>query len=268
MDDFREAIDYCRFMDLGFCGPEFTWCNMQEGRQRMYLRLDRALVTQEWIDHYKNMRVHHLVESASDLCVLLIIDSIVPQSPRKRRFQFEAMWMRRDECGDIIKAAWNDSVNLYNPNDMVAGLKQCADDLSRWNRLVFGHIPRQIQNKRKALNKFVLRDHDGSNGREINKLRKEINELLDCEEIMWQQRSKVQWMGLRDHNTKYFHTKASGRKKKNTITGLMDERGNWIEVAVSYFEKLYTTSNPDKILEVVEAIDPQVSAEMNQSLIK
>ena len=121
----------------------------------------------------------------------------------------------------------------------------------------------------------MLRDHDGSNGCEINKIRKEINDLLDYEEIMWQQRSKVQWMGLGDRNTKYFHTKASERKKKNIISKIMDERGNWREsaleiakVAVSYFEKLYMTSNPDKILEVVEAIDPKVSAEMNQSLIK
>ena len=81
MDDFREAIDCCRFMDLGFCGSEFTWCNMQEGRHRIYLRLDRALVTQEWINHYKDMRVHHLVESACDHCALLITDSIVLQSP-------------------------------------------------------------------------------------------------------------------------------------------------------------------------------------------
>ena len=55
----------------------------------------------------------------------------------------------------------------------------------------------------------------------------------------------------------------------------MDERGNWrdsaleiTEVAVSYFERLYMTSNPDKILEVVEAIDMKVSADMNQILIK
>ena len=137
---------------------------------------------------------------------------------------------------------------------------------------MFALVPRQIQNKRKALNELVLRDHDRSNVHEINKLRKEINDLLDCEEIMWQQRSKVQWMGLRDHNTKYFHTKASRRKRKNTISKLMDERGNWkesalevVEMAILYFEKLYTTSHPDKILEVVEAIDPKVSVEMNQS---
>ena len=144
MDDFREAIDCCRFMGLGFCGPEFTWCNMQEGRNRMYLRLDRALVTQEWIDNYKDMRVHHLMESTSYHCALLIMDSIVSQSPQKRRFQFEAMWTRSDECRDVIRAAWNDSVNLYNPNGMVAGLKQCADELSRWNRSVFGLVPRHI----------------------------------------------------------------------------------------------------------------------------
>ena len=157
----------------------------------MYLRLDRALVMQEWIDHYRDMRVHHLVESTSDHCALLITDSFVPQSPKKRRFQFEAMWTRRDECRDIIKAAWNESVELHNPNGMVTGLKQYADGLSKWNRLVFGLVPRQIQAKRKALNELVLRDHDGTNGREINNLRKEINDLLDCEEIMWQQRSKV-----------------------------------------------------------------------------
>ena len=92
---------------------------------------------------------------------------------------------------------------------------------------------------------------------------------------MWQQRSKVNWISLGDRNTKYFHTKASGRKKKNTIFKLMDDRGIWreldsevAEVVVSYFENLYRTSHPDKILEVVEAVDPKVFDEMNQYLIK
>ena len=82
------------------------------------------------------------MESVSDHCALMIIDSIASQSPWKRRFQFEAMWMRRDECRDIIKTTWNDSVNLYSLNGMVVGLKQCADNLSRWNREVFGWVPR------------------------------------------------------------------------------------------------------------------------------
>ena len=60
-------------------------------------------------------------------------------------------------------------------------------------------------------------------------LRKGINDLLDSEELIWQQRSKVQWLGLEDCNTKYFHSKASKRRKKNTITRLKDEEGNWCD---------------------------------------
>ena len=151
MNEFREAINCCRFMDLGFCGSEFTWCNMQKGRHIMYLRLDRALVTLEWIDNFRDMRVHHLMESASDHCALLITDLFVPQSPRKRRFQFEAMWTRREDCRDVIKEAWTGSVRANNPSDIVAGLKKCAGDLSKWNLLVFNHVPRQIQKKRNVL---------------------------------------------------------------------------------------------------------------------
>ena len=77
MDDFREVIHQCGFKDLGFVGPEFTWCNMQEGESRMFLRLDRALATLDWVDHYKDVKVHHLVESTFDQCALLLIDATV-----------------------------------------------------------------------------------------------------------------------------------------------------------------------------------------------
>ena len=100
-------------------------------------------------------------------------------------------------------------------------------DLSRWNKAIFAQVSRQIQKKRKTLSTLVLRDRGGSLGNEINTLRQEINDLLDSEEIIWQQRSKVQWMGPGDRNTKYFHSKASERKKKNTINKIMDENGNW-----------------------------------------
>ena len=55
----------------------------------------------------------------------------------------------------------------------------------------------------------------------------------------------------------------------------MDEIGVWrestlgvAEVAISYFEKLYTTSHSNRIQKVVDAMDPKVSVEMNQNLIK
>ena len=140
---------------------------------------------------------------------------------------------------------------------------------------MFGHVPKLIQNKQKTLNALVLRDRDGSLGSEINSVRKEINDLLDSEEIMWHQRSRMQWMMLGDRNTRYFHSKALDRKRKNAISRIMDENGIWHEtkegianVVVYYFEKLYTTSYPSHILEITDTIPTKVSSEMNQSLIK
>lgn len=78
MEGFRQAVNWRGFQDLGFCGPRFTWCNMQRGENRIYLRLDRAFATTEWINRFGNFRVHHLVESTSDHCVLMIADTAPP----------------------------------------------------------------------------------------------------------------------------------------------------------------------------------------------
>ena len=104
---------------------------------------------------------------------------------------------------------------------MAEKLNQFAVELNRWNLATFGKVPKQIgpKKKKKALNNMVARDTYGSMGREINKLRREINDLLDSEEVMWQQQAKVQWLGLGDRNTKYFHSKASRGKRPTYFLG-------------------------------------------------
>ena len=47
MDGFRNVVNFCGFSDLGYCGTDFTWCNMQDNEHRIQLRLDRALATPE-----------------------------------------------------------------------------------------------------------------------------------------------------------------------------------------------------------------------------
>ena len=76
MDGFREVVNTCDFKDLGYCVLDFTWCNMQERNNRIYLRLDRALATNDWISYFNGTRVLHLVDSTSDHCALLIVNSI------------------------------------------------------------------------------------------------------------------------------------------------------------------------------------------------
>lgn len=75
-----------------------------------------------------------------------------------------------------------------------------------------------------------------------------------------------------DKNTKYFHTKASTRKRKNKISGLEDEDGVWIEevegverLFCEYFQNIFTTTNPSQaqLDAALTDLPERVTAEMN-----
>ncbi|KAL0011107.1 hypothetical protein SO802_006215 [Lithocarpus litseifolius] len=82
-------------------------------------------------------------------------------------------------------------LDLSTPEGVMANLSGCAGELMKCSSKVFGQIPKKIQEKRNALNSLTLQDKDGSLCTEINCLRREINDLLDDEEIYWGQRAKA-----------------------------------------------------------------------------
>lgn len=96
----------------------------------------------------------------------------------------------------------------------------------------------------------------------INSVRQEVNDLLNHEEVFWQQRSRAIWLPTRDKNTKFFYQRASQQRRKNHIEGLTDEDGIWqtkenkvAEMAEAYYRVLFTTSNPSHINEVFNNVE-------------
>ena len=62
---------------------------------------------------------------------MLLADSVSFQKRGKRRFFFEAIWTRRDNCKELIKEVWNSNTISYAPSSFSAGLKVCADRLAK-----------------------------------------------------------------------------------------------------------------------------------------
>ena len=58
---------------------------------------------------------------------------------------------------------------------------------------------------------------------------KKLDDLLLKQEIYWAQRSRLAWLKHRDKNTKFFHSKASQKQRRNHIKGIKNLQEHWVE---------------------------------------
>ena len=74
--------------------------------------------------------------------------------------------------------------------------------------------------KKSELNGLSLGDFN-----HLQQCRNDLNKILKEEEIKWLQISKEKELLEGDSNTKYYHSKANGRRRKNRIVSLHQDEG-------------------------------------------
>ena len=191
MKDFRECLSSCGLFDLGFVGQRFTWCNGREGEKRTKLRLDRMVASESWVQRFSEASVHHFSMSISDHCLLtLYLNRRQSHKLVRKRFFFEGMWTREPGCREVIEEAW-DPLRRDSDFKITDRLKNCQEHLHRWNWKVFGNVNNTLKMKRNQLQQFEAIDGMVDKAEDIKCLKKEINEVLLREEIMWKQRSRA-----------------------------------------------------------------------------
>ena len=83
MQQFRDCLDFCGLKDLGFSGLLYTWCNRRFEGNVVWVRLDRAVASPEWVLKFPAARLYHLSGLSSDhKPIWLVSDDI-----RKRFFR-------------------------------------------------------------------------------------------------------------------------------------------------------------------------------------
>ena len=101
-------------------------------------------------------------------------------------------------------------------------------------------------------------------------LEREVNQLLDKEAKMWGQHSRVMWLRDGDRNTKFFHSKASQRRRRNYITKLQDATSNWCggqekvnTTILDFYQNLFSSNEPNDLTEVIDVIPYEVTPDKN-----
>ncbi|XP_050257533.1 uncharacterized protein LOC126702755 [Quercus robur] len=251
IDDFQEALELNELEDLGYHGYQFTWNNKRPREANTRERLDRAVATGSWRRKFPLTTVTHLSSHASDHAPIILQTRSHKQQVRNRGwrgFKFEESWLLWEECEEVIKEAWEQSLESSSALEAIRQkIKTCGDELQAWGSSRTHPDAKEIKQLQTRVEVLQAEECTVENRAEFLEVSKKLDNLLRQQEIYWAQRSRVLWLKHGDKNTKFFHSKASQRQRRNSIHGIRDEENNWVEaqediarVAINYFGNLFS----------------------------
>ena len=236
---FRDVLAVCELRDIRFTSFPYKYDNHQQGDRNVRVRLDRVCADDEWMARFQNAGLQHLTSSRSDHCPLLLRLQQPDPRPRSKSRRYEIMWEREPALPEIVSNTWEKEKAIGYLGVVAKSLRQVIADLHEWSKHKFGHVRCELEKLRDELAALNRMDADMVT---IKQKMERMDELLYNEEIMWLQRSRMDWVWEGDRNTRYFQRRVVWRARKNLIRKFLKEDGTWCTVptdmermASSYF---------------------------------
>ncbi|KAA3487354.1 reverse transcriptase [Gossypium australe] len=124
---FRNTLEDCRLINVGYSGNWFTWerGNLRETNIRECL--DRGVANMNWMSMFPEASIQHLVHSTSDHCPLLLTTNKEENRSRWEVFKFEAWWIMEETFETELKLIWDTS-----SGDLLQKLEYLKTRLKKW----------------------------------------------------------------------------------------------------------------------------------------
>eukprot|EP00253_Pinus_taeda_P021469 PITA_21469 len=255
-DPFRSRLeDILQDHDLVDIRPKnriYTWSNRRIGTSNIMERLDRFLVSIDYLSTFSIGYSSILNVLAFDhYPITLNLQNHCPLRPIP--FKYSAVWNRSLAAKEVVQAAWIHHVEGSLTHIWEAKLKRVRQELKNWAKRL------SQQNK----------EQEG-------KLYAQLHQILGEEETKWRLKLRQLWLQEGDKNTAYFHNQATVRKIRNTVSAIMDDERNRYstqesikEVAKRHLNKLLTEDKgAENYSSMLQHMPKRVTQEMNSKLMK
>jgi hypothetical protein len=184
-----------------------------------------------WESKFPLVSVHALerIESLSDHAPILLTTR-TSKPHNNHRFKFELGWLQREGFHDMVKNVWerpttaSSLIQRWNSK-----LRALRSHLSGWARHVTGVLKKEKQRLSSIIDDLEALAEICPLSLQQIEIKNQSNAKIACllceEEIKWYQRSKSKFILEGDSNTRYFHSVANGRHRKNHIHSLVQDEG-------------------------------------------
>ncbi|XP_047978592.1 uncharacterized protein LOC125220464 [Salvia hispanica] len=221
-EGFRQARDYGELIGIESRGYSFAWERGRDTDNWVEEKLDRAVACPNRRRKHRLAIVEHLATATSDHIPILLHPSSLVYVVKVKPFRSENLWIRETECKEIVEKAWNSLLSNQN----LEKINICGHALQTWGDSLSKQFHEKIKESKRQMS--ALRGRcDVEGRRRFMEAQLLYSNTLARQEIFWRQRAKQHWLRDGDRNSKFFHVKASARKKKNTISQLKDDNGVW-----------------------------------------
>ncbi|XP_074277923.1 uncharacterized protein LOC141601530 [Silene latifolia] len=229
MNPFIECINECGMMDIQSTGAYYTWSNKQQPIDRVYSRLDRFMVNQNWVVAHPHLFANFLPEGVFDHCPCMVRDS-QQEETRKKSFKYLNMWGEDKNFVQLITDAWQTDIAGHRMYTIVRKLKLIKPVLKQLNKDSYSDIEGLCNEAERRLEK-VQQDLIGNMGdKDLMNQEYEANQqvqfLQKAKFSFLQQQAKAAWLCEGDANTALFHRVIKTRRAKNAVFQIEDRHGS------------------------------------------
>ncbi|RVW75227.1 LINE-1 reverse transcriptase-like [Vitis vinifera] len=189
-----------------------------------WARLDRFLVTQQWLDMFCGVAQCRMHRPTSDHFPILLMGGGIRRGPTP--FRFENMWLKVDGFIDFLRGWWQGiEVRGRASFRLAYKMKVLKHNIKVWNREVFGRLE---VNKNSALQQLEYWDGVESErtltlaeAEQKKQAKDAFHHWVLLEEVHWRQKSRELWLKEGDRNTGYFHRMANAYRRNNSMDRIM-----------------------------------------------
>ncbi|XP_074283590.1 uncharacterized protein LOC141608133 [Silene latifolia] len=136
---FQDCVDSCGLMDIPAQGAFFTWTNKHEVGSMVFSRIDRAMITDGWLDRYPDTLTTFHPEGIFDHCPCTMV--LRPSVDKRRsNFKYFDMWGQADGFISIVTKVWETRVDGVKMFQVVKKLKALKKPLKELNNDRFSNV--------------------------------------------------------------------------------------------------------------------------------
>ncbi|XP_060961746.1 uncharacterized protein LOC133031961 [Cannabis sativa] len=175
---FNQILFECELTDMELVGHPYAWEKSRGTSRWVEVRLDRALVSKQWLEVFNSSKLFNLNFSSSDHCPIYLESIIVKNVYGPKKFKFENAWLREPLCLQVVKDVWEREPRLDDQNK----IKMCGDALSIYGKDYIGDFNTRIKEAKLTLKQLKGR-RDEESVKQYDEAEKSLFEILTQREL-------------------------------------------------------------------------------------